>query len=135
MMRWLQKYEQNIAPSSAHMPNIKEASLTMTNVIKFPERKKPAQQTPGQPIEPKTAPSMLQSLRRKTLKAVWYMTVLSWPLLRWVLAFDVTIQFIRMLIDWNHPDTYSGWRFLLHFSVFSALTYYVSLYDPDDKNA
>ena len=107
----------------------------MTNVIKFPERKKPAQQTPGQPIEPKNAPNLLQSLRRKTLKAVWYMTVLSWPLLRWVLAFDVTIQFIRMLIDWNHPDTYSGWRFLFHFAVFSALTYYVSLYDPDGKNA
>ena len=134
-MRWLQKYALNIAPSSAPTPNIREALLTMTNVIKFPERKKPAQQTPCQPIEPKPAPNLLQSLRRKTLKAVWCLTVLSWPLLRWVLAFDVTIQLIRMLIDWNHPDTYSGWRFLLHFSVFSALTYYVSLYDPDRKNA
>jgi hypothetical protein len=58
--------------------------------------------------------------------------VLMWPLLRWVMAVDTTWQLARMLYFWDTQGTYAGWTFLLHFGVFVALTYFVSVYRPDD---
>jgi len=32
--------------------------------------------------------------------------------------------------DWNTPDVYATWTFLLHLAVLVLLTYFVSLYKP-----
>ncbi|HUD34561.1 MAG TPA: KleE stable inheritance protein, partial [Variovorax sp.] len=42
---------------------------------------------------------------------------LVWPLLKWVVAIDVTWQFARMLYFWQTPGVHAGWVFLGHFSV------------------
>ena len=52
---------------------------------------------------------------------------LLWPLLKWVLAIDVTWQFARMLYFWQTPSVYAGWTFLGHFAVLAALTYFVAM--------
>ena len=52
---------------------------------------------------------------------------LLWPLLKWVLAIDVTWQFARMLYFWQTPSVYAGWTFLCHFAVLAALTYFVAM--------
>lgn len=66
------------------------------------------------------------------VKSVWIVMVLVWPFLRWIVALDVVFQFVKMLWNWHTPGTYSGWNFLLHFGVLTALTYFVSLYKPKD---
>ena len=55
---------------------------------------------------------------------------LLWPLLKWVLAIDVTWQFARMLYFWQTPGFYTGWTFLGHFAVLAALTYFVAVRRP-----
>ena len=61
---------------------------------------------------------------------VQFAVALMWPVLRWVLAIDVTWQFVRMLYFWNTAGTFAGFAFLLHFGAFSALTYFVAVYRP-----
>jgi hypothetical protein len=55
---------------------------------------------------------------------------LLWPLLRWVLAIDVTWQFARMLYLWQTPGSHAGWTFLGHFGVLVTLTCMLALRRP-----
>lgn len=64
------------------------------------------------------------------LKGVWVLTVLAWPLLKWVVSIDCFYQLLRMVYHWDTPDVYAGWTFFLHFTVLTALTYFVSYYKP-----
>jgi hypothetical protein len=64
------------------------------------------------------------------VKAVWVMAVLFWPLLKWVVSIEVVFQMLRMAYYWNTPGVHAGWTFLLHFTGFVALTYFVSAYRP-----
>ncbi|RYI35295.1 MAG: hypothetical protein EON48_01120 [Acetobacteraceae bacterium] len=50
-----------------------------------------------------------------------------WPLLKWILAIDVTWQFVRMLYFWHTPGVYAGWTFLAHFAVLVALTCFLGV--------
>ena len=64
------------------------------------------------------------------VKVVWVVAVLVWPVLKWVVTLDVLFQFVRMLYHWNTPGVFAGWTFMLHFTVLTALTYFVSMYKP-----
>jgi hypothetical protein len=55
-----------------------------------------------------------------------------WPLLRWIVAYEVLWQLLRMLWYWNTPGVHAGWTFLLHFALLTALTYFVAVYEPKD---
>jgi hypothetical protein len=65
-----------------------------------------------------------------TVRAFWVCTVILWPLLRWVIALDCVVQLIKTMYYWHTPGSYAGIVFLLHFLIFSALTYFVSAYRP-----
>jgi hypothetical protein len=98
----------------------------MTNIVKFPGMKRPIPElraeTQHQAAKPESTPALL--------KVIWVVTVLTWPVLKWIISFDCLYQMLRMMYHWNTPGTYAGFNFLLHFAVFVALTYYVSLYKP-----
>ena len=64
------------------------------------------------------------------VRTIWVVTVLIWPVLRWVLSFEVLFQMVRMFYYWNTPGVHAGWTFLLHFAVLTAITYFVSAYTP-----
>lgn len=71
-----------------------------------------------------------RSLLGGVVRFVWVVVVLVWPVLKWIVSLDVFFQFVRMLYHWKTPDMYVGWTFLVHFSVLTALTYFVSAYKP-----
>ena len=102
----------------------------MTNIIKFPrqieavaEIKQPAVAT-----LPKTTAG--SSVGAAVIKGIWVLTVLVWPILKWVVSIDCVFQFARMLYHWNTPGIHAGFTFLMHFAVLTALTYFVSIYKP-----
>ena len=66
----------------------------------------------------------------KVINGLWVVTVLVWPLLKWVLSMDCLYQLGRMLYYWDTPWVHGGWTFLFHFTFFTVLTYFVSIYKP-----
>ena len=105
----------------------------MTNIIQFPRRDSPEPTRDLAPpvVQPKPLDGagggrVLSNL----IKVVWVVTVLLWPLMKWILSLDVLFQFARMVYHWNTPDVYATWTFLLHVAVLVVLTYFVSLYKP-----
>lgn len=64
------------------------------------------------------------------LQAVWVVTVLVWPILKWIVSMDCVFQLVRMIYYWDTPGAYAGFMFLLHFAVLTMLTYFVSIYRP-----
>ncbi|ARO69785.1 protein kleE (plasmid) [Xylella fastidiosa subsp. pauca] len=101
----------------------------MSNIIKFPEIAKP----PPRHVQAKSIQKLnniCSSIFFGIVKVLWVVTVLVWPLLRWILTFDVLFQFIRMLWHWHTPNIHAGWIFMLHFGVFTALICFVFLYKP-----
>lgn len=99
----------------------------MSKIIKFPAIAEPPKATVQAAPAPKAQGG---GILAGIVKAAWVVTVLVWPFLRWIVALDVVVQFVRMLWNWHTPGTYPGWNFLLHFAVLTALTYFVSLYKP-----
>lgn len=61
---------------------------------------------------------------------VWMLTVLAWPVLKWVVSINVFFHFLRMIYHWDTPGAYVGWIFLFHFLVLTGLTWFVSMYKP-----
>ncbi|MEF8738623.1 MAG: KleE stable inheritance protein [Candidatus Accumulibacter necessarius] len=105
----------------------------MTNIIQFPRRDAPAPTPdlapPGgqpKPLDGAGGGRVLSNL----IKVVWVVTVLLWPLMKWILSLDVLFQFARMIYHWNTPDVYPTWMFLFHLALLVVLTYFVSLYKP-----
>ena len=103
----------------------------MTNIIQFPRSDPP----PGdlallkfqaRPIDGAGGGGILSNL----VKVVWVTTALVWPVMKWVLSFNVLFQLFRMLYNWSTPGAYAPWTFFLHFSVLVVLTCFVSLYKP-----
>ncbi len=62
---------------------------------------------------------------------VWVTVSLFWPVIKWVLSIDVVFQFIRMVYYWDSSGIHAGWAFMLHFTMLTALTYFVSFYKPN----
>ena len=105
----------------------------MTKIIQFPRRDSSTPITGLAPpvVQPKPLDGaggggVLSNL----IKVVWVVTVLLWPLMKWILSLDVLFQFVRMFYHWNTLGVYATWTFLLHFAVLIVLTYFVSLYKP-----
>ena len=101
----------------------------MTNIIQFPTSDSSAHdlaplKLQARPIDGPGGGRILSSL----VKVVWVATVLVWPVMKWVLSFDVLFQFFRMLYHWSTPGLYATSTFVLHFSVLVVLTCFVSLY-------
>jgi len=60
---------------------------------------------------------------------VGLMFILAWPVLRWVFAFDVLIQVVRLLYHWN--DGMFWWaalRVIVHFAGYVAAYCWVANY-------
>jgi len=101
----------------------------MTNIIKFPGPVK----TDGEVKQPDVArtPNATEyGACAAVIKGIWVLTVLMWPLLKWVISIDCFFQLVRMMYHWNTPGEHAGFTFLMHFSVLIAVTYYVSIYKP-----
>ena len=104
----------------------------MTNIIQFPRSDSGAHdlaplKLQARPIDDVAGGGGILS---NLVKVVWVATVLVWPVMKWVLSFDVLFQFSRMLYQWSTPGVYATWTFFLHFSVLVLLTCFVSLYKP-----
>lgn len=101
----------------------------MTNIIKFPRQVEVTVEAVPKAVEPmpKTKGA---GVAAALVKGVWVLTVLVWPILKWVVSLDCVFQFVRMMYHWDSPGVYAGWTFLLHFAVLTALTYFVSIYKP-----
>ena len=102
----------------------------MANIINFPKgaNRVPAVE-PTAEFKPANEPTRLV-VSGGLVKVVWVVAVLVWPVLKWVVTLDVLFQFVRMLYHWNTPGVFAGWTFMLHFTVLTALTYFVSMYKP-----
>lgn len=102
----------------------------MANIIKFPRQHNAvvveARKTPVTP----TPKSEKTGVGATVIKGVWMLTVLIWPILKWVVSLDCVFQLVRMMYHWDTPGVYAGWTFLLYFGVLTALTYFVSVYEP-----
>lgn len=102
----------------------------MTNIIKFPRQHNAAvADTLKAPVAPTPKPQKA-GVGNAVVKGVWMLTVLLWPILKWIVSLDCVFQLVRMMYHWDTPDVYAGWTFLLHFGVLTALTYFVSVYEP-----
>ncbi|WP_426107463.1 KleE stable inheritance protein [Massilia sp. TSP1-1-2] len=98
----------------------------MPNIVKSSGAKEAAPEQPTEGPKVVTKPENDPAL----LKGIWIATLLVWPILKWIVALDCVYQMVRMMYHWNTPGSFAGFRFLLHFGIFVALTYFVSLYKP-----
>jgi hypothetical protein len=103
----------------------------MTNVIKFPKHAEAAATVDNtKPADGK--PNAKVEVAGAVVKGVWVVTILLWPILRWIISLDCVFQFGQMMYYWDSPGIHAGWTFILHFSVLTCLTYFVSIYEPKD---
>lgn len=102
----------------------------MANIIMFPEKKTRSVESVQDRSTKRSNVVIEKSVLGGMNRFVWVVTVLTWPVFKWVLSLDVLFQMFRMICRWNSSDIYAGWNFLLHFSVLTAFTYYVSIYKP-----
>ncbi|WP_456293348.1 KleE stable inheritance protein [Pseudomonas sp. AK106] len=104
------------------------------NVYKFPgsEGSRPALDAAPEPIAVKTPgrSGVVKKAVFGVVKALWFTAVLTWPLLRWIVALDVVFQALVMVWHWDTPGSHAGWTFALHFLVLVVLTYFVSVFKP-----
>lgn len=105
----------------------------MTNIYHFPRAKRrmvPPAPTPAPATPVPAAATARGGVWAALMRGVWVVTVLVWPLLKWVVSLEVLYQLVRMMIYWDTPGMHAGWTFLGHFAVLTALTYYVGVYKP-----
>ena len=105
----------------------------MTNILQFPRPDYPAPTRDAAPLggQPKLlAAAGGGGVLSNLIKVVWVVTVLLWPMMKWILSLDVLFQAARMIYHWNTPDVYATWMFIFHLAVLIVLTYFVSLYKP-----
>ena len=57
---------------------------------------------------------------------LWLITAISWPILRWLLALDVTFQFMRMAVKFMRHGLYFDWIFWSQFVLYVVLICFVS---------
>ena len=62
------------------------------------------------------------------VRIVWMLTVMVWPVLRWLVVLDVTAQLFRMLMLFADKGIYVDWTFIAHFIGFTALLCFVKFY-------
>lgn len=103
----------------------------MTNILKLAKRTRSSDQDRPKAVISIAMPTVkTPGIQAAVLKGVWVVTVLVWPILKWVISLDCALQLVRMIYHWGSPGVYAGWTFLLHFAVLTVLTCFVSLYKP-----
>lgn len=98
----------------------------MTNVMKFPDAVR-ASMRASKHSDNGGMRSSFDRFASATLKAAWVVTVLLWPLLKWIVSLDVVFQFGRMLFFWS---AFNAGTFAAHFLFLVALTYFVVIFKP-----
>jgi hypothetical protein len=101
----------------------------MTNVIQFPKPQKNIREGSIKgyvATHSKIESNTRNSYGNKLVKIVHLAVVLVWPILKWLVAIDVTWRFFRMIYFWNTPGSFEGWTFLMHFAFFVWLMMFVS---------
>lgn len=109
----------------------------MSNIVKFPKALKPPAPV-AEVVTPAPSPTTrTRGLRRVLLglvtfldRAVWIMTLLLWPVIKFVGVICLLIQFVRMVYHWNTPGMHAGWTFVLMFAALVAINCYVAIYKP-----
>ncbi len=101
----------------------------MSNIIKFPNDNNPAQMS-AVTNDKKAFDVRLKRACNKIIRFIWIVTVLVWPILKWVLSIEVFFQFMRMIYYWNSPNINAVSTFLLHFTILTAITYFISSHKP-----
>lgn len=91
----------------------------MATVITFPRPKHN-----GKP----SARSFFTRATSMLVRIIWALTVLVWPIFRWVLVLDLTAQLFRMLITFADKGAYFDWTFTAHFLVVVAFFCFVTCY-------
>jgi hypothetical protein len=94
----------------------------MSNIIKFPD-----QHCSRIKVNPK-----IPGFGKTLLRNSWVCIVLIWPMMKFILTIDCTVQLILVFYYWNTPGEYAGWTFILHFTIFVIFTYFVSIYKPSE---
>lgn len=105
--------------ASFHSGQHSQKMNVMGQIIKFPRTAVHGPRSFGGTV-------LLQFL----VRFVWLIIVLVWPILRWIAAFDVTLQALRMLLLFSKVGFFLDWIFITHFLGFTALLCFVSLYRP-----
>lgn len=106
------------------------------NIYKFPGNpSKPVPVVVTEKVVPKREPEAVDPVLKKSfvdglLRGLWVLTVLVWPVLKWIVSLDVLGRLVMAFYHWDTPGSYAGWTFFMHFAVFVALTFYVSVYKP-----
>ena len=104
----------------------------MTKIIQFPKSSVPLN-LETKPVKVDSVASnerKSRSLFSGLIKVIWVPIVIIWPILKWVISLDVLFQLVRMFVLWDTPGIYPGWTFGIHFGVLTALTWFVSIYNP-----
>lgn len=65
-----------------------------------------------------------------SIRMMWVIAVLCWPLLRKILGIDCFIQLLIAMYRWDDAPFRAGFTFTLHFFVLCTLTYFVTFYQP-----
>lgn len=74
--------------------------------------------------------SLAAKIPSMAVRIVWMLTVMAWPVLRWIAALDVTAQLFRMLMLFADKGIYMDWTFIAHFACFVALVCFATMYRP-----
>jgi hypothetical protein len=101
----------------------------MAKIIEFPKQPGTTEKF-GPVLKSPQRNKVKSSFGNGVIKIIWAFSVLTWPILKWIVSIDCVFQFIRMLYFWNAAGHYAGAIFLLHFSVLTFLTYFVTIYKP-----
>ena len=70
------------------------------------------------------------NLMAGAVRTVWVLLVLVWTPLKWILSLEVLYRLLVAIYHWETVGSTAGWTFLAHFAMFSAITYFVSVYRP-----
>ncbi len=94
----------------------------MTNLLKLSKRARSPDQERSKAAISTVIPTVKSpGLTAAVLKGLWVVTVLVWPILKWVISLDCALQLVRMIYHWETLGVYAGWDFLLHFAALAAL--------------
>ena len=100
----------------------------MGRIIAFPVPTKRPPVESAKQVPTMNAPTDVAKPRAQSrmLSVVWILFLLMWPLVQWLVAFDIVYQFLRALYYWNAPGVHARITFLIHLIAASVLSYCVA---------
>ena len=100
----------------------------MGRIIAFPvpTKRPPVESAKQVPAMDAPADVTKPQAQSRVFSVAWILFLLMWPLVQWLVAFDIVYQFLRALYYWNAPGGHAGITFLIHLIAASALTYFVA---------